>query len=197
MPLSAVAIIPILDPDSLDTTNNASKVYPPQPGTNTNANDVGAGEQVLRNQTHTLHRRKARVLYHPAPAASNAPTYTETTTAFTLIDGVAFTDPPAEEARVGEAIDMTFTCTVTNTGSDAYVALFKKEPSDVLFVEISGTRVRIGAPGVPMPISLAAVWIVAEAGIVTVAAQGAKAAAGGTLSVVEAYRFEAKKVGTE
>lgn len=58
MALSAVAITPVNDPNSLDDSNAASKVYPPQPGTTTTANDVGSAEQVLRNQTHTLNEVK-------------------------------------------------------------------------------------------------------------------------------------------
>lgn len=58
MALSATPITPVNDPNSLDSSNAASKVYPPQPGTTTTANDVGAAEQILRNQTHTLNEVK-------------------------------------------------------------------------------------------------------------------------------------------
>jgi hypothetical protein len=61
MALSATPIIPVLDPNSLDSAHADSKVYPPQSGTTTTSNDVGAGEQILRNQTHTLNELKANL----------------------------------------------------------------------------------------------------------------------------------------
>jgi hypothetical protein len=59
MALSPTVITPVLDPNCLDSSNAASEVYPPLAGTTTTANDVGAGEQILRNQTHTLNEVKA------------------------------------------------------------------------------------------------------------------------------------------
>jgi hypothetical protein len=58
MALSATAITPVNDPNSLDSSNAASKVYPPQSGTSTTSNDIGANLQILRNQTHTLNEVK-------------------------------------------------------------------------------------------------------------------------------------------
>ena len=61
MALSATPIIPVLSANSLDSAHADSKVYPPQSGTTTTSNDVGAGEQILRNQTHTLNEIKVDI----------------------------------------------------------------------------------------------------------------------------------------
>lgn len=58
MALSPTKITPVLDPNCLDAANAASEVFPPLATTTTLANDVGAGEQKLRNQTHTLNEVK-------------------------------------------------------------------------------------------------------------------------------------------
>lgn len=58
MALDTTPIVPVNDPNCLNVANAASKVYPPLATTTTLANDVGSGEQILRNQTHTLSERK-------------------------------------------------------------------------------------------------------------------------------------------
>ena len=58
MALSPTKITPVNDPNCLNAANAASEVYPPLAGTTTTANDVGAAEQILRNQTHTLNEVK-------------------------------------------------------------------------------------------------------------------------------------------
>jgi hypothetical protein len=62
MALSPTKITPVLDPNCLDSSNAASEVFPPLAGTTTTANDVGAGEQILRNQTHTLNEVKVDIV---------------------------------------------------------------------------------------------------------------------------------------
>jgi hypothetical protein len=61
MALSPTAITPVNDPNCLNSANAASEVFPPLATTTTLANDVGAGEQKLRNQTHTLNEVKANL----------------------------------------------------------------------------------------------------------------------------------------
>lgn len=61
MGLSSTKITPVLDANCLNAANAASEVYPPLDTTTVNANDVGAGEQILRNQTHTLNELKANL----------------------------------------------------------------------------------------------------------------------------------------
>lgn len=54
MALSSTVIVPSVDPNSLDTSNAASKVYEPQSGTPTAKNDVVYNYQVIENQIFTL-----------------------------------------------------------------------------------------------------------------------------------------------
>ena len=61
MALSPTKITPVLDANCLNSANAASEVFPPLATTTTLANDVGAGEQILRNQTHTLNELKANL----------------------------------------------------------------------------------------------------------------------------------------
>lgn len=61
MALDTTPIVPVNDPNCLDAAHADSKVYPPLATTTTLANDVGAGEQLLRNQTHTLNEVKVDI----------------------------------------------------------------------------------------------------------------------------------------
>lgn len=177
-----------------ETSAFTAAVYPPQANSAVQSNDVAAGEQALANRTRYLYETKSGVYHHPTPGTSVSPSYTNATNAFTEIAAVTFVDPTTEEVAVGDVVEITFTCTAQSTTEASLIALTVQQDSDPSGVEIVGARVRIPAGGLDVPVSLAASFVVTEAGGLIARAEGAKDVLGGSLTVVEAYRLEARRV---
>lgn len=131
---------------------------------------------------------------HPTPATSTSPSYSNATNAFTEIAGLTFVDPTTEDVAVGDVVEIVFTCTAQSTTEASLIALTTQQDSDPAGIEIPAARVRVPAGGLDVPVSLAASFVVTEAGSLIVRAEGAKAVLGGTLTVVEAYRLEARRM---
>jgi hypothetical protein len=106
---------------------------------------------------------------------------------------VVFGSPFGEEVLVGDVVEIRFTATAAATAMDGVVALFTQQPSDGSPVEITGAR-QLVATGTTVPIGISATFKVTEAGVLTVTAQGAKKAIGGTVTIVESYRLECVRV---
>jgi hypothetical protein len=148
----------------------------------------------VRSQLDELDARPTTSYYqHPTPNASTSPTYTNSGTTFTQITFVVFGSPFGEEVLVGDVVEIRFTATAAATAMDGVVALFTQQPSDGSPVEITGAR-QLVATGTTVPIGISATFKVTEAGVLTVTAQGAKKAIGGTVTIVESYRLECVRV---
>lgn len=171
----------------------ADPVYPPLPNSPVLSADVAAAEEVMTRRTRYLFNKKAIVYYHPTPATSSSPSYTNATNAYTDIAAVAFVDPTTEEVVSGDVIEIKFVCTAANTTEPALIRLAVQQEGEVSASPITGATVRVAAD-VEVPVCITATFNVTVTGFLTVYAQGAKKVVGGTLSIVEAYRLEASRV---
>lgn len=134
----------------------------------------------------------ALIYVHPTPSTSTAPTYTNSTNTFTEITSLLFGAPVAEQVAANDVVEISFTCSASASVVHGQIALFVQEGAGAS-TAITGARVRARV-GDDASICLVARHKVSSAGALIVSVKGRASTGAGTITVVEAYRLEAKRL---